>query len=61
MKLSNGNRCDICGKPRGNSGIDHSACSKARKSKGDFKDKNKTSIYKARASQYLKGEFKVVE
>ena len=61
MKLSNGNRCDICGKPRGNSGIDHSACSAARKAKGDFKVRNRSSIYKVRAKQYLKGDFKVNE
>ena len=61
MKLSNGNRCDICGKPRGNSGIDHSACSAARKAKGDFKVRDRSSTYKVRAKQYLKGDFKVNE
>lgn len=61
MKLPNGNKCDICGKPRGNSGIDHSACSAARKAKGGFKSRDKSSTYKARAKQYLKGEFKVNE
>ena len=59
MKLSNGNRCDICGKPRCNSGIDHSACSAARKAKRDFKVRDRSSTYKVRAKQYLKGDFKV--
>lgn len=61
MNLSKGNRCDICGKPRGNSGIDHTECSKARKAKGDLKDRDRKSVYAARAKSYLKGTYKFMK